>query len=62
METSVDYDSAVSIRSTVVDILDEAFQHGDFSKGGFETVIASLATEKYAFPNDKEVALKIRTA
>lgn len=32
METSVDYDSAVSIRSTVVDFLDEAFQHTDFSK------------------------------
>jgi hypothetical protein len=32
METSVDYESMVSVRSTVVDLLDEAFQHSDFNK------------------------------
>jgi hypothetical protein len=32
MEVSVNYDSQISIRSTMVDFIDEAFQHSDFNK------------------------------
>jgi hypothetical protein len=48
METSVDYESMVSIRSTVVDILDEAFQHSDFNKSIFENSVLMIAIDKYS--------------
>jgi hypothetical protein len=47
METSIDYESMVSIRSTVIDLLDEAFQHSDFNKSAFENAVAMLAMDNY---------------
>ena len=48
METSVDYESMVSIRSTVVDLLDEAFQHSDFNKQAFENSVGMIAIDNYS--------------
>jgi hypothetical protein len=48
MDTSVDYQSQVAVRSTVIDLLDEAFQHPEFNKQVFEQVIGMLATGTYS--------------
>ena len=44
MEVTLDYQSMVSIRSTVIDFLDEVFQHSEFNKQTIEHVIVMLAT------------------
>lgn len=48
MESSIDYESMVSIRSTVLDILDEVFQHSDFNKSAFENSVLMIAIDKYS--------------
>jgi hypothetical protein len=47
METSVDYESLVSIRSTVVDFLDEAFQHSEFNNQTYLNTIEMLSTNSF---------------
>jgi hypothetical protein len=55
METSVDYESLVSIRSTVVDFVDEAFQFPEFNSQVYLSTIQLLFTE--SSPGQKETVL-----
>ena len=60
METSVDYESTVSIRSTVVDFLDEAFQHSEFSNQTYLNTIEMLSTNSFDRGQGPQVLQKIR--
>ena len=53
MESSVDYDSQLSIRSTMVDYIDELFNHSDFNKQTLEEAITMLATDNFALGSQR---------
>jgi len=55
METSVDYESLVSIRSTVVDFLEEAFQQMEFSGQVYQNTVGMLATDNIPTGNKKDI-------
>lgn len=66
MEVTLDYQSMVSIRSTVIDFLDEVFQHSEFNKQTIEHVIVMLATGTFtlgglALPPCNVVAANLRS-
>lgn len=48
MDASVDYESNLSIRSTMIDFIEEMLQHSDFNKQTIESVIAMLTSDAYS--------------
>lgn len=47
MESDEDYENQISIRSTVVDFIDEANQHMEFDKAILEKVIGMFVTDNF---------------